>query len=237
MDIKQIRHTNLLLILGRPDVTQVKLADACETSPAVISQLKTKTRNIGDSLARRIEESQKLPYGWMDSPHNGSSYPEEASTIDIKVAPIEPWDNSSPLHEDDVELPLFREVELSAGHGMTEVVENHGATLRFSRESLARANVNSAQAACCIVSGDSMEPILPDGSTVGIDTSKTHVTDGKMYAIDYDGMLRVKQLYRISGGYKIRSVNREYEDELVRGEALSSLRVIGKVFWSASYHD
>jgi phage repressor protein C with HTH and peptisase S24 domain len=57
-----------------------------------------------------------------------------------------------------------------------------------------------------------------------------------MYAVDYAGMLRIKQLYRVPGGIKIRSINREYEDELITGEILESFRVIGKVFWSASFH-
>ena len=153
------------------------------------------------------------------------------------VEQIEAWDSATPLHDDDVELPLFREVELSAGSGRTEVIENHGAKLRFAKSSLAKQNVSPDHAACCFVSGDSMEPTLSDGSTVGIDTAQTNVIDGKMYAIDYAGMLRIKQLYRVPGGIKVRSINRDYDDETVTGDALESFRVIGKVFWSASFHN
>ena len=38
---------------------------------------------------------------------------------------MDAWDSDTPLDPDEVELPLFREVEVAAGGGRTEVVENH----------------------------------------------------------------------------------------------------------------
>jgi hypothetical protein len=49
---------------------------------------------------------------------------------------LEEWDKDTQLHEDDVELPYFREVELSAGSGRHYVIENHGDKLRFSKATL-----------------------------------------------------------------------------------------------------
>ncbi|MNJ68152.1 HTH-type transcriptional regulator PrtR [compost metagenome] len=87
------------------------------------------------------------------------------------------------------------------------------------------------------VSGNSMEPVLPDGSTVGVNTGATSIIDGKMYAIDDAGQLRVKTLYRIpGGGIRLRSFNREdHPDEEYSAEQIASsdIRVIGKVFWSS----
>ena len=39
-----------------------------------------------------------------------------------------------------------------------------------------------------------------DGSTIGVDTATTHITDGEIYALEHDGMLRVKFVYRLPGG-------------------------------------
>lgn len=78
-----------------------------------------------------------------------------------------------------------------------------------------------------------MDPILPDGSTVAIDTGNKLIVDGKMYAIDQGGMLRVKYLYRLpGGGIRIRSANREeYPDEEIFPENDQEFRILGRVFW------
>lgn len=67
---------------------------------------------------------------------------------------MDTWDSKTPLNDDEVELPLFREVELAAGAGQTEVVENRGAKLRFAKSTLARAGVVKENAACAFVRGE-----------------------------------------------------------------------------------
>lgn len=55
-----------------------------------------------------------------------------------------------------------------------------------------------------------------------------------MYAIDHDGQLRVKLLYRIpGGGLRLRSYNdAEHPDERYDKDYVEQhIRVIGKVFW------
>ncbi|MNH40715.1 HTH-type transcriptional regulator PrtR [compost metagenome] len=75
-----------------------------------------------------------------------------------------------------------------------------------------------------------MEPVIPDGATVAVDTQNKKIVDGELYAINQGGLKRIKQLYRRPGGkVTIRSFNREEnEDE----EALESdLEIVGFVFW------
>jgi phage repressor protein C with HTH and peptisase S24 domain len=77
-----------------------------------------------------------------------------------------------------------------------------------------------------------MEPVLPDGAVVGVDTSKTGIKDGQMYAIDQDGLLRVKLLYRLPNGIRVRSFNRdEYADEDYFYHEANKINIIGQVFW------
>lgn len=143
------------------------------------------------------------------------------------------WDGDTPLRDDEVALPFFREVELAAGSGSTFVQENGGCKLRFAKSTLKKSNVDPQHAACVTVSGNSMLPVLRNGTTVGVDTSKRNIIDGEMYAIDHDGMLRVKMLYRMpGGGIRIKSYNNdEYPDEFVQPEQLNELKIIGWVFW------
>ena len=66
-----------------------------------------------------------------------------------------------------------------------------------------------------------------------VDTSKTSIKDGDMYAIDHDGMLRIKLLYRMPGNsLKIVSYNKdEWPDELLAPDEAQKVRIIGRVFW------
>ncbi|MEL4388280.1 helix-turn-helix transcriptional regulator [Shewanella xiamenensis] len=143
------------------------------------------------------------------------------------------WDEVTPLNDDEVALPFFREVELAAGNGSTFVQENGGNKLRFAKSTLKKCNVTPEHAACVSVAGNSMLPVLRNGATVGVDTSKKNIIDGEMYAIDHDGMLRVKILYRTpGGGIRIKSYNNdEYPDEFLTPEQVGCIKIIGKVFW------
>ena len=149
------------------------------------------------------------------------------------VGDFDPWDDGTPLGKDEVEVPLFREVSLAAGAGADMVEEADDAKLRFSRHTLRKAGVDPSAAACAKLSGNSMEPVLRDGTTVGIDTSKTVVRDGDIYAIDHGGLLRIKLLYRMPGnGLRIVSYNREeWPDEYLNESQTKEVRIIGRVFW------
>lgn len=153
------------------------------------------------------------------------------------LGPIDVWDDETPLDDDEVEVPFLKEVELSAGSGRTVVEQSHKQRLRFGKLTLRRQGVQPGDAVCVTVSGNSMEPVLPDKSTVGVDQGSTAVVDGKMYAIDHDGQLRVKTLYRLpGGGIRIRSFNRdEHPDEEYTAQEMldQNIHIKGKVFWSS----
>lgn len=143
------------------------------------------------------------------------------------------WDDSTPLSSDEVAIPLYKEVELAGGDGATEVIEVPGRLLRFAKSTLREAGVDEKNAACATLRGRSMERLIMDGATIGIDRGSTHIEDGEIYAFDHEGMLRVKFLYRIpGGGLRIRSENDdEFPDELLTAEQAKHIRVLGWVFW------
>ena len=75
MDIKQLRRVNLLLAMeqwlseqqsdnGRP--RERDFAAYCGINPEHLSQMKHGHRQIGDSIARRLEQKLGKPYAWMD---------------------------------------------------------------------------------------------------------------------------------------------------------------------------
>ena len=151
------------------------------------------------------------------------------------IAGMEEWDSATPVSQEEVSVPFFSEVEAAAGAG-NFVQENHGPKLRFAKSTLRNAGVPVEAAACIKVKGNSMEPVLPDGSTVGVNTADTNILDGKMYALDHDGMLRIKMVYRLPGGrIRLRSFNiDEHPDESYEKD--EPIKIIGRVFWSAALH-
>ena len=165
---------------------------------------------------------------------------DDALTRHPDVIQISVWDDDTPVEEDEVEVPFLREVELSAGSGRTVIQESSRAKLRFGKITLRKHSVQFDQAVCVPVHGNSMEPVLPDGSTVAINKGATNVVDGKIYAIAHGGQLRVKTLYRLpGGGIRMRSFNQdEHPDEVYTEREMREheITILGRVFWSAAFH-
>lgn len=159
--------------------------------------------------------------------------PKQIEANATMIGMMSPWDSRTPLYDDEVAIPLFKEIELAAGDGSTQVVEVPGRKLRFARSTLREAGVQECNAACATLTGGSMERLIMDGATIGIDRGTTNIIDGEIYAFDHDGMLRVKYLYRQpGGGMRIRSENdEEYPDEIIQPEEMDRIRILGWVFW------
>lgn len=229
-------------------LSQLQLAEAIGVKQPTISELERGESQSSSYLIQIAQACDVNPL-WLqtgavvlDEVHRSSGALStevaevRASYVGLTATPIgafDLWDSSTPLGKDEIEVPFFKEVELSAGNGSSVVKENTGFKLRFAKSTLKRQGVSPEHAACVVVSGNSMQPVLPDKATVGIDTANTKVKDGEMYAVDHDGLLRVKILYRLpGGGYRLRSYNKdEYPDEDIPGHQADKLKVLGKVFW------
>ncbi|MCK0551419.1 LexA family transcriptional regulator [Pseudomonas syringae] len=166
---------------------------------------------------------------------NPTEPPEPEKSEAVLLGAIEVWDDNTPLDSDEVEVPLLKEVELSAGNGSLAIQQHSTAKLRFGRLTLRRQGIEPAAVICVSVSGSSMEPVLPNGSTVGVDQSKKDIKDGDIYALSHNEHLRVKILYRLpSGGIRMRSFNKEeYPDEEYSQDRIHSeeIKILGRVFW------
>ena len=166
-----------------------------------------------------------LKYGSTDST-------ETKVTSNIKeLGSFDLWDRNTPLNSDEVAVPFYQDVRLAAGNGFADdIADYNNFKLRFSKATLRKQGVQFENAVCVIADGNSMEPVIPDGTTVGIDLGNKTIRDGKIYAINHGGLLRIKLLYNMPNNQiKIRSYNTdEYDDEIANFDEVS---VIGKVFW------
>ena len=218
------------------ETNQSDLARAIGVKPQSVQYLCREGKRSVHSA--KIAEILKINVNWLTE---GNGNMEVITPLNYIPEPtyvlggFDLWDDDTPLRDDEVALPFFREVELSAGSGRHEVIENHGRKLRFAKSTLKKGNINAAAAACVTVSGTSMDPVLPDGSVVGIDTSNKTIIDGKPYAVNYHGDLLVKRVYKLpGGGFRLNSYNTtEYPDIYCAGDALIDVLILGKVFWSS----
>lgn len=184
--------------------------------------------------AVKIAQVLSLPMEALEEDWEPTSMGVDLSNAKLIDAPIAVWEDGPPL-ENEVEVPLLKEIEQPDGSGRTEIKEHGTVRLGFSRSTLLGMGIEPSNVVCITVSGNSMEPVIPDGGLAGVDRGRTAVKDGDIFAISQNGQLRVKILYRLPrGGLRMRSFNRdehpdeEYPEDQIQTEGIG---ILGRIFW------
>lgn len=94
-DVAQIRLDNALALFDEfvqatvkhPDAATLRglerrFAERLQIQPSYWSQIKGRSRQIGERLARQFEQLCHKPYGWMDEPHDGPAGEHRAALDD-----------------------------------------------------------------------------------------------------------------------------------------------------------
>ena len=214
--------------------TQQQLADFAGVSKGLVGQWFNGSTGLGAKPLLAFGKKTRFSTQWL-ADGTGEKYQADSTSKPIEsnataFAVVETWQDGTPLNDEECEVPFLKEVRLSAGSGAFEASDFNGYKLRFHESSLRRKGINPKDVVCVSADGNSMEPVFPDGATLGVDTSQKHSKDGKIYAINHDGWLRTKILYRLPGNrIRIHSYNEdEHPDEEVDA---SDIQVIGRVFW------
>ena len=114
-DVAQIRLDNALRLFDEfvratvkdPDAATLRglerrFAERLQIQPSYWSQIKSRSRQIGERLARQFEQLTHKPYGWMDQAHDGDAATSPAPAAPRTSAPAAA-DADSPLPRDDDE--------------------------------------------------------------------------------------------------------------------------------------
>jgi hypothetical protein len=112
-DVAQIRLDNALRLFDEfvratvkdPDAATLRglerrFAERLQIQPSYWSQIKSRSRQIGERLARQFEQLTHKPWGWMDQDHDGPAAPPMPRPAP-SPAPTAPAD--TPLPQDDDE--------------------------------------------------------------------------------------------------------------------------------------
>ncbi|CBX44558.1 phage repressor protein [Erwinia phage phiEt88] len=214
-------------------LSQKALGDLVGVSQANIQKLENgKSQSTG--YAAQIAEALGVSAIWLATGNGAKDSLQASSSIppEHEWGSVSSWDNETPLDDDEVEVHFLKDIEFACGDGTFSSEDHNGFMLRFSKATLRRVGANSSGEGvlCFPATGNSMEPIIPDGTTVAVDTNNKKIVDGKLYAIDHGGLKRIKQLFRMPNNMiSVRSFNKdEFPDQDVR---INEITVIGRLFW------
>jgi phage repressor protein C with HTH and peptisase S24 domain len=135
-----------------------------------------------------------------------------------------------------VAIPIYEEVQASAGPGVLPPEVPAVQVLKFSEEWI-RHELRAAPGDLYLISvdGDSMEPTLRAGDVILIDHRVTHPNREGVYILRMDGALLVKRLqFRPGGQIDVISDNAAYSSFSIRLADMEPLdfAILGKVVWS-----
>jgi len=154
---------------------------------------------------------------------------------EVRIRGVEFWDSSTPLEDDEFEVPYYKDVELTGGCGSFEQYDDGRRKIKYGKSAARQSGASQTQSICMTLVGDSMEDMIRAGSMIAVDLGKKEIREGKIYAFRHGQLLRVKYLIpRPDGGLVIRSHNPSYKDEHVSPEEVENdIKIIGWVWnWS-----
>ena len=97
---------------------------------------------------------------------------------------VEPWDSNTPVDDDEVEIPFFKDFSFACGAGaIGEALLSEKRRLRMSKATLRNKAIDKKNAVATTSSGDSMSPTIKDGDTIHLDLGRKTIKDGKIFAI------------------------------------------------------
>jgi phage repressor protein C with HTH and peptisase S24 domain len=274
MDINEIRRINLKNLIEESGGRQAFIEKTGKNDSQVSQLLSTakSSRNIGNKLAREIEEKCGKDPGWLDTAwtwvswndaegntvmrrgpgnlmgsrlarkHQSTNAAQEDKVFNEDITKLDSalyshevvgWESEGDLPQDQFVFIPRLEVELSAGNGnMVWEVTEKGEPQAFRLEWLQKKGLRSKDLRCLYAQGDSMEPYIQDGDAILVDLSDTDIMDNQVYAIRYGDDLRVKRLFkRFDRSIRITSDNPAHPEEIVSGEDLHNIQILGKVVW------
>lgn len=191
-------------------LTQEELAVAVGTTKAAVSRWETDKNSVAATNLEAVASILDVDVEWLLT---GESLVEREKSIF--------W------------APFYSSIEAAAGDGVlnTDIEPDR---FPIPKCSLQYQN-DQEQIFCVVVKGDSMEPVLYDGSIIAVNGDNKDIRDGRMYLINQNGLLRVKILQTRPGELVLKSYNSNYKDEIhISIQNADELLILGEVFWYSS---
>jgi phage repressor protein C with HTH and peptisase S24 domain len=183
-------------------------------------------KNIGEKVARQIENALGLKSGWLDIED-----PEDFSGLnELKLPTLSKAVGPSDTLEGYV-MVIRRRIEVLAGTTTITFSDEHAPPLSFRAECLKNMRLNVENLGIVYAKGDSMLPRIHDGDMLLVDTSAQSLSDAKIYVLRIGDDLHVKKIFRRTNSVIIHSDNPAYPHESLTLTEAEHLSIIGRVVW------
>lgn len=187
--ISVIRRENLLKLEEKYDgLGQLNEKIGRDRSDSTLRQIRSRvrlkngySREMGDAVARELEEKLQLEIGWMDHSHGGTEE-EEAARRSLTVLPIK----RGVTYADDLLFEPDKKANPSALYIPITWISQKGLT--------------STNLMALRVDGDWMAPEIQKGSVVVVALDRTEVVTTGVYVIRYRSEVRVCRLEKLLDG-------------------------------------
>ena len=224
-------HERIQQKLDEKKLKQADIARATGKSTAAVTKwLRGENTPKTESL-KEIAKLLEVNDEWLLT---GKGLPNQESAAYLH--PVETWDDSTPLDDDEVEIPFFKDFSFACGAG--ESIEFHFDVINgkfpFPPSFFQRKHVDPKCMRIIKAKGDSMSDFIHDQDLVGIDISQTEIIDGEIYAVYFEGEGMIKQIFKEEGGKLVlHSLNPKYRDREVTEQNGLNFKVMGRQFWRA----
>lgn len=158
--IKKMRELNL---------KQVDLINQLGVSKGTVSKwisgLNIPSSEVLPDLARVLNTSPQ----WLI---NGDGVDQSK----VLFQQVESWDSNTPLDDDEIEIPFFKDFSFACGGGsISEAIASETRKLRMSKATLRNLSITKDNAVAATAMGDSMSPTIKDGDTIHIDLGRKNI--------------------------------------------------------------
>lgn len=222
-------------------LSQRAFAAAVGVSGGFIGQLEADASAPSKGFLLKISERYRVSSDWLL--HGiGEMQQAEIAGLSGRHGRIEPVDSARPSHGDfrfdGEDFAMIRRMDLSvsAGTGLVPTEGGQAEALAFSRSWLSRNGINSDLSVLVRVTGDSMAPAIPNGALVLVHLSEMQVEREGVYAFNRGEASFVKRLVPAGmdkagrpASIAILSDNPAFPPELISGQDLNDIRVVGRV--------
>jgi phage repressor protein C with HTH and peptisase S24 domain len=216
MTREEIRRENARE-LARSVGGQTEFGRLLEMEGSQVSQLigKSPKKNIGNSIARRIEVAFRKPEGWLDQNHGlfHDAPGEDAPARTTSDLPFVSQASRVLVDAPEADTIPVRRVALRLQAGFpgfdTDREFEDGGVVNLPRQFIEQNDLVPQCLLAIKVRGSSMEPMLFEDDTVVINIADTKPTNNDLFAINFNGMPIIKQLVREGREWWLHSFNRD----------------------------
>ena len=231
----EIRRANLeRLMQQHGSIAELNVALGWPRTDPKLSQIKNAnkrpgrgdaTYQMGDAMAREMEEKLGLERGWMDNPPMYEHEMEHRETpLVAEFLPVYGRRKSDKAPGGLVRIPVL-DLAASAGPGREpadcEVILGHiDLAEQWARKRLGEP---LERIRALPVTGDSMSPTINDGDLAFVDTSCTHFQGEGIYVLVFNSALLIKRLSADFATQRIQilSDNEHHKPALAREDELN----------------